>query len=654
LTQAQFEALVHRLEVFSQKHPAQYRFRVGFVAAIGYGYILAIFVIAIVLFCGSISSFVAFVSSAKHLSAGAIKILLVVVAFLFVVITAIFKAIWDALTTKIPTPMGLALNPKQVPELAKLIDRLSQEIGINNLKRILVVPEYTASVVQIPQFGVFGSVHNYLVIGLPLLQSLTPSQFIAVLAHEFGHLSENHGKFGAWIYRLSGAYSKLLAQTEQNQRGGSILSIFLYWYVPFLNAYSFVLRRRNEYIADSFAVKVTGASSTAHALILSDIYALGINEKFWPEVYGLVKTVAEPPQNIFDRLETFLKDGLEVVTATELLDRCLAEKTSYHDTHPSLHDRLSAIGYLNTTYTQAKLPPLTEKNAAKKFLGTARESIVQQVNEVWYQSVLPSWQERNTYIQTANEGLVTLEQKAQDDGLTADETLQLACWTAEFKEINDGIYILESGIEKYPDRSDFYYSLGLIFLDDSQFQSALAKFEIAMELNPNYIIPICEKLYVLAQRTDSKQLAQQCLETIDRYGNSLTAARQERMNLTERDEIEVHDFSAEIISVLVDRLLQFPDIRTAYLVRKSVKNFENIPHYFLIVVYQYPWHKLSSSPQDAPILHQKICDAIELPADYTLLLGRKGNLENQAGIVRKLQKMPRTIVFDRQRQLVKN
>ncbi len=654
MTQEQFEALVQRLEVFSQKYPQQYQFRVGCIALLGYSYMVTILVIAIALLYGSIACFMAFIATAHSVSGAALKGLLILVAFLFVIIFAIFKAIWDALTIKIPTPTGLALSPKQVPELTKLVARLSQDIGINNLKRILVVPEFNASVIQIPQFGVFGIVHNYLVIGLPLLQSLTPNQFIAVLAHEFGHLSENHSKFESWIYRMSVAYSKLLDRRDREQSGGYLFTVFLNWYVPFLNAYSFVLRRRNEYIADSFAVKVAGASTAAHALMLSDIYALRIDETFWPEVYGMVPTVAEPPQNIFDRLATFVQTEIEPTTASELLDRCLAQKTSYHDTHPSLQDRLKAIGYLNTTYTQAKLPPITNNNAARKYLGAAHDPIVKQVNEVWYESVLSNWQERNSYIQAANAGLVELAQKAQDEGLTADETLQLACWTAEFKEVVDGIALLENGIEKYPDRADFYYALGLILLDDTQDRSAIAKFETAMAMNPSYIIPICEKLYHLAQKTDSKQLAEQCIATIDRHANSLTDARQERSTLSDRDEIECHQFTSETISMLVDRLQQFPEVKAAYLVRKSVKTFDKIPHYFLVVVYEHSWLALSTADRNESLLYQKLYQSIDLPEHYTLLLGLKSNLQDKTKLVKKLRKLPQSLVFDRQHQLIKS
>ena len=72
----------------------------------------------------------------------------------------------------------------------------------------IIDDEFNACIVQIPRFGLFGGARNYLVIGLPLMQTLTVEQFAAVLAHEYGHLSGAHGHFSAWIYRLRVTWSR--------------------------------------------------------------------------------------------------------------------------------------------------------------------------------------------------------------------------------------------------------------------------------------------------------------------------------------------------------------------------------------------------------------------------------------------------------------
>jgi Zn-dependent protease with chaperone function len=641
VTNAKFEALVKRLEVFASKNPKGYKFLVGAIAIIGYAYMVAIVAVAILLLVVTISGFLAIIRSTNTINGGTVKFFLVIVAILLMIIAVVFQAIWTALTIKSPPPVGLPLNRKEFPELAQLIDRLAREIGVENLKRIFLVPEFNASVVQIPKYGAFGFADNYLTIGLPLLQSVSPKQLTAILSHEFGHLSSNHSKFDTWIYRLSIAYSKLLANSNSQDSNGAIFKVFLNWYAPILNAYSFVLRRRNEYMADRVAVKISGAGSTADALILIDVYALNLNEQFWSMVYQSVHNESTPPPDVFARLGSFVKEDIEIGKAQELLERCLSEKTNYADTHPCLLDRLQAIGYTN----QINLPPLNDLTAAEKYLGNSLDSVTQRLNDVWHQSVLPTWQERYQYIQTSKSEMLQLQQKAQNDGLTADELLQLACWTGEFDETADAIGMLERGLEQYPDRGDFNYNLALMLLEISDIASAITKFDRAMQLEPEYIPSICERLDLISYRAKDREIADLCQRTIDRNIESLSAARKERINIDKKDRLEPHDLPIDEIDRLCTLIDSFLEVKNAYLVRKDVKIFDHKPHYFLIVIYHYPWYKFVDRETVQPILYQKIFNQVELSASHTLLIFALGNYGNKSGVIKKLKQMPNASIF---------
>jgi Zn-dependent protease with chaperone function len=643
VTNAKFEALVKRLEVFARNHPQGYQLLVGVIAILGYAYMVTIIAVAILLLILAITGFLAMIKSAG--SSGNIgvmvKFLIIIVAMLGIIIVFVFQAIWTALTIKSPLPVGLPLNRKEFPELAQLVDRLARDIGVDNLKRIFLVPEFNASVVQIPKYGAFGFADNYLMIGLPLLQSVSPKQLIAILSHEFGHLSSNHSKFETWIYRLSIAYSKLLANSNSQDSSGAIFKVFLNWYAPLLNAYSFVLRRRNEYQADHIAVKIAGASNTADALILIDVYALNLHEQFWSMVYQSVQEEAVPPPDVFARLGSFVKTEIEIDQAQELLDRCLSEQTNYADTHPCLLDRLQAIGYTS----KVKLPPQTNQTAAEKYLGNSLVAVTQQLNDVWHQSVLPTWQERHQYIQTSKLAMLELQQKAQNDGLTADELLQLACWTGEFAETQAAIGMLERGLEQYPDRGDFNYNLALMLLETDNTAAAINQFDRAMQLEPEYIPSICERLHLIAYRAQDKVIADRCQMMIDRHIESLSAARQERINIDKNDRLELHDLPADEIDRLCTLINGFPEIKNAYLVRKDVKKFDHKPHYFLIVIFHYPWYKFVENESVGPILYHKISHAVELSASYTLLIFAKGIYGTKAGVIKKLKQMPHASIF---------
>ena len=130
------------------------------------------------------------------------------------------------------------------PKLFELIDEVCSQVDGPRLHNVLLTEDFNAGIVQTPRLGPFGWQRNHLLIGLPLLQALSPAEFRAVLGHEYGHLSGNHGRFSGWIYRVRQTWTQLLTTLHEQRRHFSfIFEWFLDWYAPFFNAYSFVLAR---------------------------------------------------------------------------------------------------------------------------------------------------------------------------------------------------------------------------------------------------------------------------------------------------------------------------------------------------------------------------------------------------------------------------
>jgi Zn-dependent protease with chaperone function len=190
INQKEFDKLVKNLEEFSQRHPGSYRLRVALFAVLGYAYI---FLILSGLFA-LIGLLVFVMMFSHHINGYIIKfgILLLIPAW------AIVRSLW----VTFPHPQGLKLSRDRVPHLFGLVDELTAKLEAPRFHNILLNREFNAAVVQVPRLGIFGWQKNYLLLGLPLMQSLSLEQFKAVLAHELGHLSGNHSRFAAWIYRI--------------------------------------------------------------------------------------------------------------------------------------------------------------------------------------------------------------------------------------------------------------------------------------------------------------------------------------------------------------------------------------------------------------------------------------------------------------------
>ncbi|MHC4862403.1 MAG: M48 family metallopeptidase, partial [Planctomycetota bacterium] len=192
-------------------------------------------------------------------------------------------------------------------------------------------------------------------VGLPLLQGLSPDQARAVLAHEFGHLSGAHSRFGAFIYRFPATWSRLLSKLEEDDHWSSfVFRPFFRWYAPYFDAYTFVLARANEYEADAAGAGLTTPRDLGDALVSLNLKDTFLDHRFWRWVSDQAETHPEPDVTPFTRMAGPLRAGPEQEDAEHWLPQYLGFQTTLADTHPCLSDRLAALE------VDARIPPAVE------------------------------------------------------------------------------------------------------------------------------------------------------------------------------------------------------------------------------------------------------------------------------------------------------
>jgi Zn-dependent protease with chaperone function len=341
MDRAAFEALIARMEALAIRNPAAYRRRVLALALFGY-----------------------------------------------VVAAAPLLLVLRSLRIKMEPLAGERLTRAMAPELFSMIDGLRHRLRTPPVHTVLLTPEFNAGVMQVPRLGLFGWHRSYLFIGLPLVKSLTVEQFQAVLAHELGHLARGHARAGNWIYRLRLIWQRLeVVFAASPQWGAGAIRAFFRWYIPLFSATSFPLARANEYEADAAAARLTSARSAAQALTAVSIVGSYLSERYWPQIHSAAR---ELPQPAFAPYSEFMATAIQAVPADELRtwqDTALAARTSYHDTHPSLADRLHAMG------APAEFAPPLAGNSAEVLLGAERARLERAFDAQWRERVAESWRQ---------------------------------------------------------------------------------------------------------------------------------------------------------------------------------------------------------------------------------------------------------------------
>jgi Zn-dependent protease with chaperone function len=592
MTPETFDALVQDLERYSQRNPQMYRLRVGLLALLGYLYLILVVsgLLAAVIFL------VWLTVSSQHFNVLVLKAII----FLMIPIVIVARSLWVRWTP----PNGIALNPQRVPKLYALIDDLAKNLKTSSFHHVLLTDDFNASVVQIPRLGLFGWYTSYLVIGLPLMQALSPKQFRAVLAHEMGHLSGNHSRFAGWIYRVRQTWVQILdrLQAGRHSETGLIFSIFFNWYAPFFSAYSFVLARANEYEADRCAAQMAGQQNAAEALVNVHVRGDYLSNTFWPQIKRQADSQPNPPTQPFHDLAKALNHEVDHETAQQRLASALEEKTDNADTHPCLRDRLSALGL-----DPAAVNPTIQmhRTAAEYFLDTALEAYTDQLNQEWQTTVTFQWKERYTYATNIQKSLSSLEHKAQTSSLTVEEAWNRAQWTLELIDSKTALPLLKAVLQQNSTHAEANYVLGRILAEESN-PEAISYLEVAMQQDQNTILSGCQIIGHLLSKQGRESEIAPYQKLAQEHHQMLVLAKQERMQVSGSDEFIPHELSKSDIVELCQQLRQYPRIREAYLVKKKVKYLPDKPLYTMIIVRKTSFWKLELSSQDTKLINQLI------------------------------------------------
>ena len=240
MTPERFEKVAARFERFAASWPRLYRWTLALVGAAGLGFVGFWLLLSAALLLAVVAGLVARPNFAL------IKIGIPVALLCWTLV----KATW----VRFDRPEGIPLSRADAPAAWAELDRLRKLGRLPRVHRLLVDDQLNAAMAQTPRLGIFGWPHNDVVVGLPFMLALSPQQFGAVLAHELGHLSGQHGRTGARIHRVRATLYQ--AATSLKARRSALAGpfrAFLGWYGPWFQAASLALARQQEREADRFS-----------------------------------------------------------------------------------------------------------------------------------------------------------------------------------------------------------------------------------------------------------------------------------------------------------------------------------------------------------------------------------------------------------------
>jgi Zn-dependent protease with chaperone function len=232
-------------------------------------------------------------------------------------------------------PPGPMLNPAGQPRLFAELQGVADAVGEAMPADVYVTPEMNAGVFQRGR-------RRVMVLGLPLMQTMSVAQMRAVLAHEFGHYHGGDTRLGPWIYRTREAIERALRLAS---RQSALLQLPFLWYGRMFMRVTQAVSRRQELSADELAARTVGAKPMIDGLRSLARGSIAWTVYWRQEVVPLIEAGFQPP--LTEGFARFLSESKVMSRVTEAAEQQLSESRSDpYDSHPPDAERIAALSAL--------------------------------------------------------------------------------------------------------------------------------------------------------------------------------------------------------------------------------------------------------------------------------------------------------------------
>jgi len=293
--------------------------------------------------------------------------------------------LFDWLRIEAPAPEGVRLTRDNAPSLYRLVDRLAARLDAPRVDVIRICADMNAAVHQRPLHGTWGRMQTTLVIGLPLVHSVSPRQLAAILAHEMGHLSRQRAGWAGWGAHLRAWWHRVCERIASDNCVSAqvITRLFSRWAESDLLE-ALRLNHLEEYEADRVAARLVGAKLLGDTLVEVALKAEFIESDYWDKVMSQAEHLPRPSIRPFRDMGMGVAAGFHTLPRAGLL-HSLVSAGSDSFMHPTLTDRLVALG------VAPQAPAPTARTAANFFLRPALSRVSRRLDSLWWRSTRPAW-----------------------------------------------------------------------------------------------------------------------------------------------------------------------------------------------------------------------------------------------------------------------
>jgi hypothetical protein len=380
----------YRLHHFAFAYPKTYFMAVLAAALTGYGFLLLFPLLSIVALSqlAEVAQTVPFTLNTLSLGLAWFGVFVFSVAISHHILTVNFEL-----------PKGIGLTAAATPTLFARLEAPKDRAYWLTLFRprfhsVLLSEQFELEIVKTPVSGIPLWSKNTLVIGFPVMQTLSAHYFDCALKRKLIQYSKGRNTVTNWLYQLRDVWQLYPnAFSRRALLGEQIIVWFFRLYAPFYKKFSQYAAQQEELAADTMALREIN-DSDLFKTIQSQTIAQYFFQKFYlPRLINHIKTKGESVAklNPFTTLPGVFRKTVNEERCKQWIEILQKREFNTSSTMPTISQRMYNMGQ-----TRIRLPSLERHSAAEHYFGEHNPKVAQLMDNVWRNKINRQTMRRHT------------------------------------------------------------------------------------------------------------------------------------------------------------------------------------------------------------------------------------------------------------------
>ena len=287
---------------------------------------------------------------------------------------------------KADPPVGRQLNPVEYPELFKLINEICDEHRYHRLDKVKLTRNFEITCTKTPLNGFLFSFENTLVIGLPLMQSISAKQLRLAISREVFQLAGYRKRLSSFVaFNVDNWHQLKTTNQLSTQFPRTLFHTVFSWYSLLYGFLTKSIRNQEQLLADRVIHSKTPENDYIELLLTLLIAQNYLQQSFWPQLYSKAYKHATPPYLPYSSIERHIKINIDKKQARSWINIALKSHENTSAT-PSFISRIS-----NLYCEEIKVPTPVKLSAASYFLESGLDEITQTMDKLWLYRHQDEW-----------------------------------------------------------------------------------------------------------------------------------------------------------------------------------------------------------------------------------------------------------------------